>query len=53
MRIYNVRGVLVHIETGFNDKQIELLPLDLPTGQYFIEAISNEGNRFVGKMMKK
>ena len=53
VQIYDARGVLVHIETGFDNKQVELLPLDLPTGHYFIEAISNEGNRFVGKMMKK
>ncbi|MFK7950005.1 MAG: FG-GAP-like repeat-containing protein, partial [Saprospiraceae bacterium] len=53
VQIYDVRGVLVHVENGFDNKQVELLPLDLPTGQYFIEAYSNEGNRFVGKMMKK
>ncbi|MFT6148300.1 MAG: putative repeat protein (TIGR01451 family) [Saprospiraceae bacterium] len=52
VRIYDMRGVLLHVETGFDDKQVQLLPLDLPAGNYVIVAISNEGNTFVGKMVK-
>jgi len=53
VQIFDSRGVLLHIETGFDNKQVELLPLDLPAGQYYIVAFSNKGNQFVGKLMKK
>lgn len=53
VEIYDMRGVLLHIETGFNDKQVELLPLDIAAGQYIIVATSNKDNKFIGKMMKK
>jgi uncharacterized repeat protein (TIGR01451 family) len=52
VQIYDMRGVLLHFETGFNNKQVQLAPLDLIGGQYIIVVISNEGNKFVGKMMK-
>jgi uncharacterized repeat protein (TIGR01451 family) len=53
VQIYDMRGVLLQVETGFNDKQIELAPLDLVAGSYVIVVISNEGNKFIGKMIKR
>ncbi|NJN77283.1 MAG: T9SS type A sorting domain-containing protein [Saprospiraceae bacterium] len=49
VQIYDMRGILLHVETGFDDKQVQLLPLDLVAGNYVIVAISNEGNKFIGK----
>jgi hypothetical protein len=53
VQIYDMRDVLLQVQTGFNDKQIQLAPLDLVAGSYVIVVISNEGNKFIGKMIKR
>jgi uncharacterized repeat protein (TIGR01451 family) len=53
VQIFDARGVLLQVETGFTNKQVTFLPLDLAAGYYFVVATTNQGNQYIGKLMKR